>query len=47
LAPLELTEEEAAAMRWVKGVEEVGDGPDGPYLVLKDDTVITCEVPED
>jgi hypothetical protein len=28
-------------------VEEVGDGPDGPYLSLKDGTVITYEVPED
>lgn len=28
-------------------VEEVGDGPHGPYLVLKDGTVITYEVQED
>ncbi len=34
-------------MAWVKAVEEVDDGPDGPFLVLRVGIVITYEVPED
>ncbi len=43
------TEDEAAAMAWMNDVEIVGEsfGPEGPFLVLKDGTVITYEVPED
>jgi len=43
------TEEEAAAMAWMNDVGIVGDsfGPEWPFLVFKDGTVITYEVPED
>jgi hypothetical protein len=34
------------ALSWIDDVEIVGDGPDGPYRVLRDGTVIDIEVPE-
>jgi lysophospholipid acyltransferase (LPLAT)-like uncharacterized protein len=41
------TEEVSAALSWMDDVEIIGDGPDGPYYVLEDGTVVTIEMPED
>jgi hypothetical protein len=46
MTPLELTEEDAAAMHWVEGRRGGRRRPGRPiYLVPKDDTVITKVVP--
>jgi hypothetical protein len=40
------TEETRAAPSWTDDVGIVGDGPDGPYYVLQDGSLLAIEVPK-